>query len=203
MKLIWDLDSSLADLMSPWMVWLHQKGIAPKVHDLHEVRTYDWMWKTYGPEVNGFFHDDPEHTYKNHVLPFNGAKEMMEWSQEHFDEVEIVTHSGKKETEIAKTEWVIEYLNFDKIRFFGDLNNKFKYIEDSILVDDYPLHCIRHAGRNGCPSVLFDHNEENGWSKLENYQIMMEVEKANPDMIRYASSYRSTKQELLQLKEYR
>jgi 5'(3')-deoxyribonucleotidase len=200
-KLVLDFDSTLCDLMSPWMDWLHREKFSSVVHALSEVETYDWISRNYGSQGNGFFHNDPEHTYSNYVLPFPDAKLFVEWAQEHFGEVVIVTHSSKKSTERAKREWGQEYLNFDNFFFFSELEDKYKFTGDGILVDDYPLHVIRHIARNNSSAVLFDYNLENGWSKMENYKDIIEEENFEPSRFRQATNYHEAKKSILELAE--
>ena len=199
-KLVLDFDSTLAALMEPWMIWLYRKGYSDYVHDLSEVESYCWMHEKYGNSVSGFFHDDPEHTYSNYVLPYPGAKEFVRWTLEHFEEVEIVTHSNKPETEKAKVEWAREYLDFDNLRFFSVLEDKFKHIQGSILLDDYPLHVIKHLSRNGCPGIVFDYNKGNGWSKLETYKDLLNEENVNICDIKYEYNYYGVMKSLMNIK---
>jgi len=200
MKLIIDLDSTVADLMSPWYVWLVQKGYTTKHHSSEDVTSYDWLQKEYSSSVNDYFLEDPVYLYKNCVHPIPAAKYFVNWCVDHFTSVEILTHSSKKETERAKTWWVKEHLEFDNIRFFETLEDKFKHLGNSILVDDYNYHCIMHSSRNKCHSIIFDYNREYGWSKPENYTNLMQKEKVDEKLLHYCYSYRDVMKSLLELK---
>lgn len=199
MKLTIDFDSVLARLMEPWMEWLYHEEIANEIHPLSDITSYSWMVDQYGTKSLEFFLVDPIACYDK-VFPYPGAKQFMQWCDLHFD-VEIVTHSCNKETEIAKLNWAEKYLDFTKIRFFDKLDDKFKYVKGTILVDDYPAHICKSIIHNEMPGIVLDHNKENGWSKVESYFDLTSHPKFDWNKLEYVTNFQETQKAIIRLGE--
>ena len=97
---------------------------------------------------------------------FPDAKGFYDYCVRNFD-TEILTHASKEETKIAKKMFAQKWLDKDvNIRFFKELNDKYKYIGKAILVDDYPLHVLNHIATNKQPGIIFNYQGKNGWSNV-------------------------------------
>lgn len=170
MKLEIDFDSTIANFIPNWLQWLYDNELSNKLHTTREVLSYDWMFKEFGDEAVNFFNEDPFKCYET-VKPYEGAKEFLTWCCDNYD-TEILTHSWKKETEQAKTKWVQDHIGIDiKLNFCYDLEDKYKKLsKDDLLIDDYPHHVLSHNIYNNGYGIIFDFNEENGWSKIEDYK---------------------------------
>lgn len=188
MKLSCDLDDTLVGLAKPWLKWLYDQKISFHLFKNQDVTHYSWFSDTFGHHAAEFFLKDPVKCYEG-LRPIPGAQAFYIYCIENFN-TDIVTHSDQKSTEKGKTKFVKKWFGDDvNIRFFKHLPDKYKSLEGSILVDDYPLHIINHAAHNKQPAILFNYKNENGWGHLENYKGL--IEDLNPDMelIHYATNY--------------
>lgn len=187
-----DFDSVLVDFMEPWFDWLIHKRITNFKFNASHALSYDWLCKQFGPVVYDYFREDPFETYTK-VQMFPGAKEFLNWCFDNFEHVEIVTHSDQDTTAQAKLDYVKTYFDTKSIKFFSKMDEKFKHTSDSILIDDYPLHCVKHIVHNDRPAILFDWNNNNGWSKLGDYIDLLEELKPDLGFYHKAYDYEQTK----------
>lgn len=189
--LILDLDSTLVDFCSSWLKWLFERGFSEKVHSKQEVTDYNWIQRTYGEETTNFFLEDPQRTYSS-IVPFSEAQDFVYWCKRMFN-VKILTHSSQKSTEDAKRKFIDRWFNCESC-FFEVLEDKFLYTSNSILFDDYPLHICKHIEFNKSPGILFNHNKENGWGFIKDYNYRVDKSLYNETY-----TYWVTKKVLLEL----
>jgi len=199
MKITFDLDSTLADMVSPWLVWLKTEGFTNELFTSADVKTYNWFMSEFGESVRDFFLKDPIHVYTECIKPFPGAKDLILWAIANKFEFEIVTHADRDSTRQAKINWINQHLGLPPsfIRFFENLHNKSAYLDESILIDDYPHHAIQHIARNKQPAIIFDYHGNNGWSKLEGYSELMIAESPDMNKCRIAKTYDEVKTQIL------
>lgn len=192
-RLVVDLDDTLASFMDSWLAWLLDNDYTTEKLSLSDVASYDWMVKNFGSSCTDFFMKDPIYTYQRLIKPYPGAIEFHEWCNDNFD-VEIVTHASNKDTVLAKTDFVKHYFGLGtKIRFFDVLEEKYQSTSKAILVDDYPLHCIKHLSINKMPSIIFDYQKGNGWSKIWSYGELLTESNIHVSKLQNASSYEDLK----------
>ena len=79
------------------------------------------------------------------------------------------------------------------------MEEKYKHLSDCILIDDYPLHLIYNASRNGNQSILFNYHNTYGWSNLKDYWDLIWKEKPNLDRIHIARDYSEVMQILKEI----
>jgi hypothetical protein len=200
MKLIIDLDSTICDFMDPWLVWLNVRNYTDIFYRVEDIPSYDWIVDKFGNSTRDFFLDEPMITYKEWIKPYKGAKEFLDWCCENFDAT-ILTHAFCEKTEEAKTWHVKHKIKSDiPVKFFRTLHDKFKHIDDGILIDDYPYHVIKTTGKTNKDSIIIDHDGRNGWSKLESYKELIEQEKVDVSKLHYTKSFEEIKEVLNSLR---
>lgn len=199
MKLSIDLDSVLCGFCEAWIDWCYDQNIIKEKITLQDIKTYDYLSKTFGEVCNDFFLKNPKKCYENWITPYPESKEFMDWCCDHFD-TEIITHACKKETEFAKIEFCEKHFNFKNIRFVKKLHDKYIYLNESILIDDYPVHCVLNTSRNNNHSIIFNMNGEFGWSDLETYNHILKNEKLDRNKLWISFNYEYCKKILKMIK---
>lgn len=167
--LVLDLDSTLCNFTDAWCEWIFKKY--GHKFTSYDISTYDWPRKTLGPEANDFFKKDPIKAYREWIKPIPMAFEFIRWCQtcNLFKEVYILTHANDGETVVAKEEFVKNNFGNIKVQFFNEMNDKYKHLNNCILVDDYFLHHCYHSKYNNGVGILFNLNNSYGWCKIQNY----------------------------------
>jgi len=194
LKLALDLDSTLCNFTDAWLQWIQFNFYPtmeyPNLNALSNknITSYQWPVRAFGEKVRDFYIKDPLQTYREWVKPIKQSKEFVDWCDMFFD-VHILTHSSTEGTNEAKTEFVKKHFGNIKVEFFDSLEDKYLHLKDSILVDDYPLHCILNTARNKQDSIIFDHRNEYGWSKLKDYCDIILKEKPNLNKIHITEDY--------------
>lgn len=199
MKLSIDLDSTLCTFCEGWVEWCYEKNLTPFKLTLEDIKSYDYMGKTYGEKCNDFFLKNPYDCYENWLKPYPNSGDFLEWCSNRFD-TEIITHACKKETEEAKIEFCRKHYNFKNVKFVKNLHDKYIHLQDRILIDDYPVHCVMNNSRNGNDSIIFNINGKNGWSNISTYNHLIEGETINPNKLWYSTNYNATKRILRRIK---
>lgn len=200
MKITIDLDSTLCNFTESWNIWLFVNGYADRIYSTEEITSYDWYTKNHGEESKKFFLKDPSKCY-NFVKPYEGAKDFINHCKENYDDVEILTYSTTYKTCTAKMDFCLTHFDFEDVKFFEVMNDKYKQTEGRILIDDYPLHIINHLAFNKSYGIIFDYQEKFGWSKLRDYRNLLHT--VNPDMryIHIAHDYDDITNHLNYIKE--
>ncbi len=190
--LVLDLDSTLCNFTDAWCEWIFKKY--GHKFTSYDISTYDWPRKTLGPEANDFFKKDPIKTYREWIKPIPMAFEFIRWCQtcNLFKEVYILTHAEDGETVVAKEEFVKNNFGNIKVQFFNTMNDKYKHLNNCILVDDYPLHAIMNSAHNGNHSIIFNYERQYGWSEPKDYWDIIWKEKPNLKQLHVAYDYNET-----------
>lgn len=200
MKLVIDLDSTVCDFVDPWLIWLNVNNYTNEFYKVEDVTSYDWMMNKFDASVRDFFLVDPMVTYSLWIDPYKGAKEFLDWCYENYDAY-ILTHAEIDETIEAKTWFVKNKINSQiPMKFFSNLHDKFKHIDDGILIDDYPYHAIKTTAKTNKDSIIIDHDGRNGWSKLIDYKDLIDTEKPDISKIHYTKSFDEVKEVLKTLR---
>ena len=191
------MDSTICDFMSPWMQWLVDNNYTNTLYSVEDITDYNWMFDKFGNNVKDYFTKDPLQCYSS-VKEYPGFLEFILWLYINYD-VEILTHSWSKKTEFAKRKWLTDRVPIDlKINFYSELNEKFKLTKNAILIDDYPLHILKHNIENKGLGIIFDFNGKNAWSKIEKYSHFTDNENYNENLTKYATNYSEVKQKLFE-----
>jgi len=190
-KLVLDFDSVLCGFTEAWCDWINENYHSKDCVKISnkDILNYSWPSQTYGHEANDFFKADPLLAYREWIKPIPLSHEFVTWCKLTYPEVSILTHANEDKTTEAKFDFIRKHYGNIKLDFFDTIEDKYKHLDDCILVDDYPLHLILNASRNGNQSILFDYEGSYGWSKLVNYWDLIWKEKPNLKHIHIAKSY--------------
>jgi hypothetical protein len=179
MKITLDLDSTLCNFTEAWNQWLYDHGHTVDLLTTEQITSYDWYTKNIGEHTKQFFLEDPDSCYKQ-ITPYPVANAFINYCIINYDDVEILTHSCNKRTSTAKINFCKEHFDFHNVKFFDIMEDKYKQTAGRILIDDYPLHILKHIAHNKSHGIVFNFKGNFGWSKLQNYQHLQH--KLKPDM---------------------
>ena len=197
-KIIFDFDSVLCNFVEPWLEWLKEQRHTNYQFKPEDVLSYDWIEKNFGHASKQFFLEDPFEAYSR-IKPYKGAKELLNWCFDVFEEVEILTHASQYTTKQAKTWFIDKYFDTHKVKYFDKIEDKYRYTAGSILIDDYPFHVIKHISTHNDPGIVFNHEGRNGWGHLDGYIDLLKNEKPDLKLYHEAHSFDEVKKSLLQL----
>jgi 5'(3')-deoxyribonucleotidase len=168
-KIVLDLDDVLANLVESWNLWMYENGYTDRVLTRQDIRTYDhYVNAGYHPSVFDFY--KVHNCYEEWVQPLDGSHLFLEWCQETFDEVMILSYAVTRKCQSDKKAFVKKHFNFDNIQFSSSKKEKHTFTKDSILVDDYPVNVLGHVINNKNHGIIYNKNGENGWSDILDYR---------------------------------
>jgi len=199
MKLVLDLDDVLCNFVGAWNEWLFACVYSPTLLTRQDILTYDHYIKHFNSDVLDFY--TKQNCYESWVTPFEGSHDFLEWCQQNFDDVMILSHASTEESKEHKTMFVEQNFGFKNIKFSNSKVEKFNFTNGSILVDDYPENVLKHIKNNKMPGVIFNRLNLNAWSTIMNHHnLLKDMDKKDFDNIWYISEYESLKELLLNLK---
>lgn len=169
-KVFLDLDDTLADLVNSWNAWLYENEFTEEKLTKKDITTYDFYIKNFNSSAMDFY--KKYNCYEEWVQPLVGSHLFLDWCEQNFDEVEILSYATTEKCKSDKKEFVKKHFGFDNIKFSDSKNEKYTFTKNSILVDDYPANILPHILNNKCPGIIFNHNNENSWSCLSGYREM-------------------------------
>jgi hypothetical protein len=201
MKIILDLDSTLCQFAEAWLQWLFDTGRTETLLNTNDVLTY-YHYTEISKDAKKFFRDNPLHLYE-HMKPYPGAAEFINFCKENYQSVSILTHSDDPRTTKAKILFCNEHFDMYHINFVDKVHDKYKHTSGAVLVDDYPFTIINHIAKNETYGIIFDWQRSFGWSKISSYKDL--IKEVNPDLsfIHAAWDYEDVKQHLEFIKRMR
>lgn len=199
-KIVLDLDDVLANQVESWNIWMYENGFTDKVLTRQDIRTYDhYLVSGYDPSVFDFY--KKQNCYEDWVVPFDGSHLFLEWCQEEFDEVMILSYATSKKCQTDKKAFVKKHFNFDNIQFSSSKKEKYTFTKDCILIDDYPINVLGHVINNKNHGIIFNKNGENGWSDLIDYRDQTkDMSSSDFKNIYTATSYKEVENLIYKLK---
>jgi hypothetical protein len=200
MKISLDLDNVLCDFVATWNIWCYNKGLTKYICSTHEVTSYDWHKRILGEEVKEFFTNDTYDCY-DHIRPFVGAKDFINYCIGIADDVEILSHSTSEQSSASKLNFCKEHFDFDNVKFSDSTADKYTQTQGRILIDDYPPSVLKHVAYNKSHGIVFDLGQAFGWSKLKDYKDMMFELPINYLRLNTCYNYEDVKKELIYIKE--
>lgn len=167
-KIVLDLDDVLANLSESWNIWLYENGYTDRIFSLSEIKTYDHYIRIgLHPSIFDFY--KVHNCYEEWVEPLTGSHLFLEWCEENFDEVMILSYATTPKCQLDKKAFVKKHFNFDNIHFSSSKKEKYTFTKDSILIDDYPINVLGHVINNKNHGIIYNKNGENGWSDILDY----------------------------------
>jgi hypothetical protein len=182
MKIYLDYDGTLCDLPFIWIDWVNKTF--DKNFTLQDVIHYDYIANVLGDSANKMWRTKGCYT---NVTPFFKSQFFVDQLKIRFGEenVKIITCSPPG-MEKEKDEHIKYFYNIDMENVVHTCD-KYLYTHDGILIDDAKHHIINHINENNQYGILFDYNEQYGWSKLnpDDYKLMKDYRK-----VKVMNSYR-------------
>lgn len=156
MKIILDYDSTLVDLMGPWIGWLKREyGVSVSTKD---IKYFGWLKDAFGDKADDFWRTPGVY---DTVVPLPGAQDFVSFLLRMGYDVSVVSASHpdmyvEKEIHCAK------YFGLD----MKHSHSKHELTKDALLIDDCPAHVHEHVRVNpGCWAFLFNYMGSYGWAK--------------------------------------
>jgi 5'(3')-deoxyribonucleotidase len=172
MKIFVDYDTTLVNLIDPWVEWINQKyNVNITTTDIN--RWY-YLGEVFGKEADDFWRSEKYNHYtdKDILQPFKGAVEFFHTLQKEFgkENVFIVssTRDHHKEEKIIHAQ---HYFGIEKKQFIPVNKEKFHVVTNGILIDDYPLHVLEHIKYNKQKGIVFNYEGRFGWCRECNYSL--------------------------------
>ena len=199
-NIVCDLDDVLCNFVESWNIWLYENGHTSKILLNEDIHTYDYYIRRFDRKVLDFY--QVENPYEDRVEPLDGALFFLEWCQEEFDNVTILSYASTEHNKKCKREFVKKHFGFDNIKFSDSKVEKFMFTKNSILVDDYPINLIQHTKNNLNPSILFNYNCKNTWANYYNHpDEIRELGQVLTSKCHIAENYEEVKDILTFIKE--
>ena len=172
MKLYIDYDTTLVDLIDPWLSWINKKyDVSLRSIDIN--RWY-FLGEVFGPEADDFWRSKKYNHYTDIMIyqPYFGAVAFFKTVQKLYgkENVFIVTSTRDHHT-IDKLKHAKHYFNIQDEQFITVNKEKFHKTTDGILVDDYPLHVFEHIVNNKRKGIVFNYENRFGWCQPYNYHL--------------------------------
>lgn len=201
MKIYVDYDTTLVDLIDPWVEWINEKyHVNIQTTDIN--RWY-FLGEVFGKEADDFWRSERYNHYtdKEIFLPYQGAVEFFQTLQEKFGVHNVfIISSTKDHHKEEKIKHAQHHFNIDKEQFIAVNKEKYAKTKDGVLIDDYPLHVMEHIQYNQQKGIVFNYENRFGWGKQSNYVLdktltdFLYVTKNNKFSI--ATSYQEVLEEL-------
>jgi 5'(3')-deoxyribonucleotidase len=172
MKIFVDYDTTLINLIDPWVQWINEKYSVNITTD--DINRWYFLGEVFGKEADEFWRSEQYNHYidKSVLLPYDGAVEFFYTLQKKYGvENVFIVSSTRDHHVIEKIEHAQHYFGIDKKRFIAVNKEKFNVTKDGILIDDYPLHVFEHIEYNQQKGIVFNYENRFGWCKQSNYML--------------------------------
>ncbi len=172
MKIFVDYDTTLVNLIDPWVQWINEKYNASL--QTTDINRWYFLSDVFGREADDFWKSEHYNHYINRDIykPYEGAKEFFDTLQSKFGRDNIFIISSSRDHHIAeKIEHAKYYFGIEESNFIPVNNQKYALTKNGILIDDYPLHIFEHIHHNNNYGVVFNLDNRFGWGRESNYQL--------------------------------
>ncbi|MCK5537649.1 MAG: hypothetical protein KAI79_12540 [Bacteroidales bacterium] len=172
MKIFVDYDTTLVNLIDPWVAWINEKYDVEITS--HDINRWYFLGEVFGKEADDFWRSKKYNHYTNKdiFLPYEGSVEFFQTIQKKFgvENVYIVS-STKDHHKEEKIKHAQHYFNINKEQFIPVSKEKHTITQDGILIDDYPLHVMEHIEYNKQKGIVFNFKNRFGWCQESNFPL--------------------------------
>ena len=172
MKIFVDYDTTLVNLIGPWVSWINEKyNVTISSNDIN--RWY-YLGEVFGSEANNFWKSEEYNHYADRdiIKPYEGAVEFFHTLQEvHGRENIFIISSTKDHHKKEKIEHAKHYFDISSDQFIAVDKGKHTLTAGGILIDDYPLHVMEHIEYNKQKGIVFNYEDHFVWCKNCNYSL--------------------------------
>ncbi len=172
MKIYIDYDTTLINLIDPWVDWINDK-YNTKITST-DINHWYFLRETFGKEADDFWKSDKYNHYidKNIFKPYNDAMDFFSTLQNRYGKKNIFIISSTMDHHIEdKIKHAQYYFQINDNQFIPIKKEKYLNTKDGIIIDDYPLHVMEHIYHNNKKGIVFNYNNRFGWAKKENYSL--------------------------------
>jgi len=170
MKIFIDYDTTLVNLIDPWVAWINEKY---NVHiTSNDINRWYFLGEVFGKEADDFWRSEKYNHYidKDIIQPYNGAIEFFHTLQDRFGVKNVcIISSTRNHHKEEKIKHAQHYFDIDKEQFIAVNKEKYNTTKNGILIDDYPLHVMEHIEYNKQKGIVFNWENRFGWAKKSNY----------------------------------
>ncbi len=172
MKIYIDYDTTLVNLIDPWVGWINEKyNVAITSNDIN--RWY-FLGEVFGLEANDFWKSETYNHYTDRDVfqPYKGAVEFFHALQNLYGHENIfIISSTKDHHKKEKIKHAKHYFGISDDQFIAVEKGKHTLTNDGILIDDYPLHVMEHIYHNQKKGIVFNYENRFGWCRQSNYTL--------------------------------
>jgi len=172
MKIFVDYDTTLVNLIDPWVSWINERynvNISP-----NDINRWYFLGEVFGPEANNFWKSEEYNHYTNRDIfqPYDGAIEFFHTLQDIYGQENVLIISSTKDHhKEEKIEHAKHYFGIESDKFIAVEKGKHTLTVGGILIDDYPLHVMEHIEYNKQKGIVFNFENRFGWCKRSNYEL--------------------------------
>jgi len=208
MKVYIDYDTTLINLIDPWIEWINKKYNV--IITSNDINRWYFLGEVFGKEADDFWRHSKYNHYadKNILKPYNGAVDFFLTLQKQFGEENVIIISSTRDHHTKeKIEHAQFYFGINKEQFIPVNKEKYSFTKDGILIDDYPLHVMEHVQHNKQKGIVFNYENRFGWCKQSNYVVDRTlsdfIDVVKNDKFSIATSYQEILEELNYEQNYR
>jgi len=172
MKVYVDYDTTLVNLIDPWVEWINEKYNVSLLAD--DINRWLFLGEVFGKEANDFWRSEQYNHYtdKDILQPYDGAVDFFHALQKQFGKENVIIISSTRDHHTKeKIEHAQHYFGINKEQFIPVNKEKYSFTKDGILIDDYPLHVMEHIEYNKQKGIVFNYENRFGWCKQSNYVL--------------------------------
>ena len=201
MKIYVDYDTTLINLIDPWVDWINKRYSVNITSN--DINRWYFLGEVFDKTANDFWRSEEYNHYidKEFLSPFEGAVDFFHALEEKYGKSNVIiisaTRKHHKEEKIKHAKY---YFGITDEQFIASEKEKYEYTKDGILIDDYPLHVMEHIHHNNQKGIVFNYEDRFGWCKLHNYGLDEKFTKFSQitknDNFSMATSYEQVLKEL-------
>lgn len=172
MKIYIDYDTTLVNLIDPWVEWINQKYHVTL--STSDINRWYFLSDVFGKEANDFWKSDRYNLYadKDVLKPFDGAVDFFYRLEDKFGTENVfIVSSTLDHHQKEKMNHAQYYFGIIETQFIPVGKEKYHITRDGILIDDYPLHVMEHVKFNKQKGIVFNFEDRFGWCQECNYGL--------------------------------
>lgn len=172
MKIFVDYDTTLVNLIDPWVEWIKKKYNV--IISTNDINRWLFLGDVFGKEANDFWRSEKYNHYTDKEIfqPYGGAVDFFHTLQGEFGvENTFIVSSTRDHHREEKIKHAKYYFGIEEKQFIAVNKEKYSATKNGILIDDYPLHVMEHIEYNKQKGIVFNYENRFGWCKQSNYQL--------------------------------
>jgi len=172
MKIYVDYDTTLVNLIDPWIAWINDTYNVNIVSS--DINRWYYLSEVFGKEADDYWKSEKYNHYtdKDIFKPYDGAVKFFNDLQKRFGDENIFIVSSTRDHHIEdKIKHAKYYFGISENNFIPVSKEKYHQTKDGVLIDDYPLHILEHIYHNQQVGIIFNYQNRFGWCNENNYHL--------------------------------